>query len=287
MTILGRPSLGARAASRMRRARRQGRVILRVYAMGVRSRLEYRVDLAVSVLVGLAWQLSTLAFLGVLLTHFSRLGELTAGGVILMYGIRLFAHALYVVVFLNLTTLPYVIESSRMDGYLLRPMPVLLQVLLTDFQLNGIGDLAIGTATLAAAISLAGIDWTVGSILFLVVTIIGGALLEAAVQLLISCLLLRSPATIQLSDWVDELMSTFGSYPLSVFPLVVQLVFTIVIPVAFIAYFPVRVLLGLAAADGPAKSALEYSSPALGIMLFVVALSTWNWALRHYHSVGG
>lgn len=86
--------------------------------------------------------------------------------------------------------------------------------------------------------------------------------------------------------WVDELMSTFGNYPLSILPGLVQGLFTFLLPLAFVAYFPVLVLLGIAPERG-LMSVLAHWSPAVGFVLFFLAHRVWTWSLRHYQSVGG
>jgi len=103
-----------------------------------------------------------------------------------------------------------------MDGYFLRPVPVFTQLLLSQFNVNAIGDIAVGASTLGVAITLVHLHWTVGKGLYMAAAVIGGLLVEAALQLMLSCLLLRSPGSRVLGSWVDELMSTFGNYPLSI-----------------------------------------------------------------------
>jgi len=106
------------------------------------------------------------------------------------------------------------------------------------------------------------------------------------VQLMLSCLLLRSPGSRVLGIWVDELMATFGNYPLSILPKTVQGLFTFVLPLAFVAFFPVEVILGIGSKHG-AMSVLAHWSPAVGFVLFFIARRVWSYSLRHYHSAGG
>jgi ABC-2 type transport system permease protein len=282
-TITADPALWTRA----RRVRHTIRVVRKVTALNVRARLEYRGDFLISVLFGVVWQTSTLMFAAVLLTRFKDgLGAFPADGVLLIIGMRLLSHGLYVLYFDNLPWLPLLVDEGRMDGYFLRPLSVFTQLLISQFNVNAIGDLAVGATTLGFAIVLVHVHWTVALLLYFAAAIVGGGLVEGALQLMLACLLLRSPGSRVLGQWVDELMSTFGNYPLSILPKVVVGLFTFALPLAFVAYFPAEVVLGIAPHHG-AMSIVTRGSPVVGFLLFLLALRVWRRSLLHYHTAGG
>jgi ABC-2 type transport system permease protein len=288
----GGAGLGAGAdagtGSRAHQLRHTFRVVRKVTALNLHARMEYRADFIISVLFGIIWQTSTLMFASVLLTRFkSGLGDFPSSGVLLIIGLRLLSHGLYVLVFSNLGWLPRLVDEGRMDGYFLRPVPVFTQLLISQFNVNAIGDLAVGASTLGFAIAFVDVHWTIARVLYLVAAVIGGFLLEAALQLMLSCLLLRSPGSRVLGSWVDEMMSTFGNYPLSILgSRVVEGLFTFLLPLAFVAYFPAEVVLGIAPKHG-AMSLVVHWSPVVGFGLFFVARKVWNYSLRHYATAGG
>jgi ABC-2 type transport system permease protein len=277
----------AEVAPRTHRARHTLRVVRNVTALNLRARMEYRVDFIVSVLFGIIWQTSTLMFASVLLTRFKGgLGDFPASGVLLIIGMRLLSHGLYVLVFSNLAWLPRLVDEGRMDGYFLRPLPVFTQLLVSQFNVNAIGDIAVGASTLGFAVAFVHVQWNIGLGLYVAAAVVGGLLVEAALQIVLACLLLRSPGSRVLGSWVDELMSTFGNYPLSIVPKVVQGLFTFLLPLAFVAYFPVEVVLGIAPRHG-VMSIVVHWSPVAGLVLFAMARRVWAYSLRHYHSAGG
>lgn len=277
----------AQRANPAHRARHTLRVVRKVTALNLRARMEYRVDFFISVLFGIIWQTSTLMFASVLLTRFKGgLGNFPASGVLLIIGMRLLSHGLYVLIFSNIAWLPRLVDEGRVDGYFLRPLPVFTQLLLSQFNVNAIGDIAVGGSTLGFGIALVHLHWNAGMALYIAAAVIGGLLVEAALQLMLACLLLRSPGSRILGSWVDELMSTFGNYPLSIVPKVVQGLFTFLLPLAFVAYFPVEVVLGIAPKHG-VMSVVVHWSPVAGVLLFALARRIWAYSLRHYHSAGG
>jgi ABC-2 type transport system permease protein len=273
--------------SRTRQLRHTLRVVRKVTALNLRARMEYRGDFLISVFFGVLWQTSTLMFATVLLTRFKGgLGSFPADGVLLIIGMRLLSHGLYVLFFWNLAYVPTLVDEGRMDGYFLRPVSIFTQLLVSQFNVNAIGDLAVGATTLGFAMELLHVHWTLAMLVYLALAVLAGALVEGSLQIVLGCLLLRSPGSRVLGQWIDELMATFGNYPLSILPKVVVGLFTFVLPLAFVAYFPAEVILGIAPHHG-AMSIVTAWSPVLGFALFVLALRVWAYSLRHYHSAGG
>lgn len=273
-------------AARLARIRHTWLVTRKVTAVNIRAVLEYRGDTAVWILFGILWQTSTLIFAAVLVTRFNGLGGWPSIGVVLIAGVRLLSHGFYVLIFYNFGTLPQLIEEGRFDGYFLRPVPIFTQLLLSSFNVNAVGDLLVAFTLCAVALPQIAIDWTLGKVLFLVAGVIGGTLIEAAIQMVAACFLLRSPGTRAVPGFIDEMFGTFGNYPLTILPGSLQGIFTFVLPLAFVAYFPVSVVLDLTPRDG-FLSFLAHISPLVGLLLFLGARWIWKRSLRTYASVGG
>jgi ABC-2 type transport system permease protein len=128
--------------------------------------------------------------------------------------------------------------------------------------------------------------WTPLRLTYLVAGVLGGTLVEAAIQTVVSTSAFRGTAGQVWFLWVDDLFATFANYPLKILPLGGQLLLTYVLPIAFIAYLPAAVVTGHAGEAG-VPMWLVYASPLAGPVLFVAARRCWNWALRHYEVVGG
>jgi ABC-2 type transport system permease protein len=276
-----------RASSRFARARHTTRIGLKATVINIRGRLEYPGDFAFEIIFGILWQSSTLAFAAVLISRFNGVGDFPAGAVLLIVGMRLMAHGLFTMVYGNLSdALAELVEEGRVEGYFLRPLPVLTQILISRFNVNAFGDFTVGAAVCGFGLAQAPIAWTAAKLLYLAAAILGGMYLEAAVQLPIAALMLRSPLAHGVGKWIDDIMATIGNYPLSILPLVLRVTFTFVLPLAFVAYFPVLVLLGKAPSAAP-WSWIVASSPVICYLLYLCAKRFWTWNLTRYTSIGG
>ncbi len=84
---------------------------------------------------------------------------------------------------------------------------------------------------------------------------------------------------------VDNVLLTFGSYPLSVFGAIAQRVFTWVVPVAFTAWGPAAVILDRTEGLG-VSPAMAWLAPAVGALFFGLGYLVWRRQLRSYASTG-
>jgi ABC-2 type transport system permease protein len=281
------PPITARSAERWpRRFLGEWRTALRITAISFRARTQYRGDFITALAMGLAWQTSVFVFATVILTRFPGLGGWSSGGVLLIVAIRMLSHGGMVLVFNSLIMIPYMVQQGALDAYLIRPMPVYRQVLLYTFPLNALGDSFSALLLFAFAITRVHLAWTPLMALYLVAAVIGGVLLEAAIQTFVSILAFRFTIPIAVFMWFDRMIATFGNYPFSILPLAARAFLTYLLPVAFVAYLPAAVLTGRVASAG-VPGWLAYASPAAGPLLYILARYAWYRALRHYESVGG
>jgi ABC-2 type transport system permease protein len=206
--------------------------------------------------------------------------------VLLIPATRMLAHGLFVLFLGRMHGLGRFVQEGRIDIYLLRPMPVSRQVQLQYFPTNAIGDLTVAVGLMVGALSRSHLDWTAGRITYLIACLLGGMLLEAALFTAVACASLRFPAADYWGRWLEELLGTFGSYPLNVLPRAVGGFLTFGLPLAFVAYFPAAVLTGHGHDTG-VPYWLAAASPLLGVLAYVGSRLLWRWSLDHYTGVNG
>ena len=270
----------------LRRWWRPWGLYLRINRLNLKAQTAYRGEFVLGAAFGLVWQGSMILFAGVLLLRFPGLGGWTQGDVLLIASMRLISHSLYVVTFSNIGRLSLHVQEGRMDGFLLRPLPVYRQVLLTQFQVNAFGDILAGIGIFTAALLRLDLHWTPAKALYVIAGIIGGTLAEAAIQTLVSIAALRFTGVQTWTFWIDQTISTFGNYPLSVLPGAVRGGLTFALPVAFIAFLPAAVVTGHMATTG-VPAWLTVASPVVALLLFLATKALWYRSLRFYQSVGG
>jgi ABC-2 type transport system permease protein len=262
-----------------------GSLYLAMMGAGLRSQLQYRANFVIWIVMGLVYQTTGFFFIWVLLSRFPVLAGWSFGQIAFLYGLRLMAHGLNLIAFGYLHRIEYLVRHGEMDRFLVRPVPVLFHVVVDRFPVGAIGDFSGGVAVFVAANAMVGLSWTPVSVGYLLLAVIGGALIEAGIKLVIASLCFRWLSTRALVFLVDDLFSNFGNYPLRMFGGAIQFLLTFALPVAFIAYFPASVLLGRTD-ELVVAPAIAYGAPLVGVLVFGLAYLLWRHELPQYQSSG-
>lgn len=273
-------------ASRLGRARRSFRLYAALMGASLRSEAQYRANLLVQMLGAIAHQTAGFAFIWVVIERFGVIGGWTLAEIAFLYGMRLTAHGLFTFVASPvINAMDVVLREGEFDRYLVRPLNPFLQLVTRRFTLLAVGDLGGGIALLATAATLVDVDWSPSAVGYLVLAVVGGAMVEGAIQVAISGLSFRLLSTESFRFGMDAVLTTFGGYPLTIFPAAARFGLTFVIPLAFLAYFPASVLLDRTGelAVPPWIAAL---APLAGAVLLGAGYVFWRHQTRHYSSSG-
>lgn len=251
----------------------------------MRGAAQYRFNFVVQALMGVAYQASGFAFIAVVLSRYETIGGWTFPEIAVLYALRLVAHAVYLVPLYMLNELDDMVRNGTFDRFLVRPLNPLVQVLTRRFSVNCLGDVLTAVAILAYATSIADLRWTPINVLYAAAAVLGGALIEGGLGLAISSTAFKFVQVWPARYLMDNVLLTFGSYPLTVFGSAVQWVMTWVLPVAFIAWVPAAVILDHTAGLGVSPT-MAWLAPAVGAVFFGLGYQVWRVMLRWYGSTG-
>ncbi len=170
-------------------------------------------------------------------------------------------------------------QNGEFDRVLLKPWPPLLLILSGGFNPAGLGGLVAGVAAIAWAGWNAGLPGGAVGVAAFLVFLAARLLLQAAVHIVYCALTVRWVYPMRLPEIVDKILN-WGNFPLEVFPRILQLVFTTIVPFSLACHWPAKALLGEA---GPVSVA-SLACAAVGFFLCVLF---WNAQLKRYSSGGG
>jgi ABC-2 type transport system permease protein len=251
----------------------------------VRSQTQYRASFAMELATSALFALFDVASVLVLFRVTPRLGGFRPAEVFLMAGLAMVGFAIADLSVGNVERLQMYVRTGLLDAVLLRPLGVLPQLVAIDFAPRRIGRLVQSVLVLSVAVSVVDIDWTPTRVLMAMVAPLTGALLFGA--------LFIAGATVAFW-WIEsgELANafTYGGrdftlYPTSVYTGWFRHLFGYAFGFAFVAYYPVLVLLGR-----PDPLGAPWFVPWLGLplaaVLAVAAGLLWRTGVRHYRSTG-
>jgi ABC-2 type transport system permease protein len=176
------------------------------------------------------------------------------------------------------------IQSGGFDEVLTKPLNPLLYMSCSTFCYGYFSHVTLSVVIIVICFIKLGIVVTPVKILFLVLTALSGALIQGAAFLFTSVpsFWLTRNNGLRNIMWISKY---YVEYPLSIYNKAVQVILTLIIPYAFVNFYPAQYFLG--------KHdflmfhpVFQYLSPVVGIILFAGACRFWNIGLRHYKSTG-
>ncbi len=257
-----------------------------ILASRVRSQLTYRTSFALDVLNSLAYGVLEFVEVYLILHNTPVLGGLAAAETLLVFTLARTGFSLADLVAGQLDNIPVYVRAGTLDTLMLRPLPVMAQIMLGDVQLKRLARLMLYVVGLALVLPRAGIDWTPARIALVPATVIGGGVIFSAL------FVVAGAGQFRLLDGGEFANAfTYGgayaaSYPTSALPPPVRAFFTAVVPAAFVGYLPALALLGRPGPPG-LPGWLGWLTLPVGALAWVIALGLWGNGLRHYQGGGG
>ena len=124
-----------------------------------------------------------------------------------------------------------------------------------------------------------------GTIIYYVLAIVGGVLIQGAIFLFVATLNIYLLETDNLMELMYYNARKFAGYPISIFHKVIQIGMIYVVPLAFVNYFPAQFLLRKEdMAQFP--EIYMYLTPLIGILMYLAAYFFWRYSIKFYKSSG-
>ncbi len=258
----------------------------RYFGISIRGQLQYRASFLL--MAGGQFASSGIEFLGLwaLFDRFGHLAGWSFAQVAFFYGVVncTFAVADAVTTGFDRFSSHYV-KTGNFDRLLLRPRSTALQLAGDEFALRRVGRLLQGLVVLAWATAALDIPWDAGRAGLLLLTVAGGIAFFVALMVLQATLCFWTTESLEIMNILTYGGVETAQYPLSIYHAAFRRLFTFVIPLGCIGYFPIVAILG---ADDPLGTgrAFQTLAPLAGFAFLGLALAVWSAGVRRYTSTG-
>lgn len=223
--------------------------------------------------------------LHVLSTRFQALSGWTFPELAFLYGLALLSHGLQVIFFIPTWQIEWMVNNGGFDRMIVRPMDILYQLLTRVVNLIGVIDLIPGTVILIYACRHVNISWTFTSVAIVIVTVIGATFLRAGLYLMVNSLAFWTMRSGALNGLMLEMQQRGSMYPLSFYPWFLQWLFSLLVPIAFISFYPAADWLRVAA-PRPLPEGVSLATPLVGLLVFWLGSKVFRAGLKRYESTG-
>jgi len=148
------------------------------------------------------------------------------------------------------------------------------------FDLKGLTQFFVGIILLVYASAQLNLDWSLLRFSLLLITLFSAALVQISIIVAATC-----AAFWVINAWpvlgLAWKLREFSPYPMSIFDGAFRFVFTFVIPIGFVAFYPSQLFLR------PEEiSPLIYLSPIIGIGMFAITYWIWTKGVNSYTGTG-
>jgi ABC-2 type transport system permease protein len=212
--------------------------------MLTKTRMQYKLDAFLCCIAVFVRESAGIVGVFLVLQTFNNIGGWNMQELFFLFSIIFLTYSFLVFLFSGIRDFSNIVNNGEFDKYLLRPRSVLLQIISANSDyFAAIGHGTLGLVLFIISANSIGTDWSFANILYLIITIIGGVLIQASIWLLFSCSSFFLIKTDSLKDFLYWNTRKFAGYPLSVFPGFIQKLLMFVIPFAFVNYFPAQYFL--------------------------------------------
>ncbi len=258
------------------------RFYLRLQLMQLRTAVEYNADFWIGIAGSALMHVSGLVFISALFSQIPEVEGWTAWEIALMYAFALIARGVIEMACDGPWALRMLVNTGQFDRLLVRPVPPALQAATQIASIHGIGQMGLGVAVFLTASARTGIDWTPGKVAFLALTLACGMVMLAAINYLVNLIAFWEPSAESALPTLFATMIDFAKFPLDIYNLFIRALITIVLPYAFITYFPALVLLDK---DSPVRW-MGYLTPLVTAVVVAVTAILWRTGINRYQGVG-
>lgn len=252
----------------------------------VRSQLQYRVSFVLYALGAFILTTADFFAIWVIFQHIPALEGWTLAEVGFFYGTSYVSFKVTDMVVGHLDLLPQLIMSGDFDTLLVRPLGSLFQIITTDFALRHIGGISQGVLVLGFALSHVAIDWDAGRVAMFAVMLVSGGVIFGSIWIIgASSVFWTLGSGLEVLNTFTYGGNAFTAYPLNIYGGWLRRILAYVVPLGFVNYFPALYILGREDPLG-SPEVLRFLSPAVAVLIALVARFAWGMGVRRYRSTG-
>lgn len=256
------------------------RIYRKILAQDLKSKMSYRSDFIISTIGMIATNIAGFISFWILFRNFPSINGWSYYEMLFLYGFSLVSLTPVQCLFDNNWNLRMQVYSGDFIKYCFRPVNLFFYFQSEVFDIKGLGQLAFGIGTLIYSWIKIGLGFTPLILLKMIIFLLTASLIMIALQnaAAATCFWMQN------SFFVLDLSLKFkdyAKYPITIFSPVFRFLFTFVIPIAFIAYYPSLVIL-----RPDEIPILSWLSPIMGCLFFFISYKIWMYGAKNYSGTG-
>ena len=163
-------------------------------------------------------------------------GGYTLKEILLLWGLAASTYGASRFFFKDSFDLTEIINSGKLDVYLIQPKNVLISCITSNVEVSAIGDMLYGYIMLFIY------GFSIKNFILFTIFTIFGALTITAISIIFSSLTFWFGKIDIISNTINNLMTSFATYPDGIFKGAIKVLFYTIIPIGFVNYLPIKII---------------------------------------------
>ncbi len=255
------------------------RLYFKFFSIHFRSAMTYRSSFFLSCLGHLLITANVFLSVVFLLDRFGSVGGYTLPQLSLCYAVILAGTSLAECFARGIDAFGRILSEARFDRIMLRPRPLLFQVLCQDMKPTMFARVLQAAVMLVWAIGSGAVVWTPVKAIVLALMILCGAGVFFGVYLVNACVTFFTLEHIETLNIFMDGPREYGKYPFGIYGKPVLIILTFLVPLALVQHWPLQYLFD----RGPAWYGLL---PIVSLVFLIPCGLLWRLGVRHYRSTG-
>ena len=258
---------------------------LQYWRINLLTLVEYRANFFLWAGFTAIYHATAIATLWVTLAQFPSMNGWSFRELALLYSLWSLGHAFHNTFFFTIGEIPTMVREGRFDRFLVRPLDPLFQAMTIPQQIwPDELIMAIVAFPLVTVYSGVHVDWLY--VAYVPLVMVGGALIDFAVQLMVATISFWVVRVDTLRWVVMSLEQDFTRYPISIYTRSVRVILSFVLPFAFMNYLPAALFVHKSDSGFALAPQVGLLTPVVGLIAISIAYAFWRTGLRRYAGTG-
>lgn len=250
--------------------------------LSLMSKLVYKANVIIGIIAFLFTEATSLFTLYILVSSVPSIDGYTIYHVGLLFGLTNMAVGIDHLLTDRLWTVAYwEVRSGKLDHLFLRPLPVLFQVIASEVQLEALGEIIVAIALISLCGSQLVITGGTGAILTVILGIFCASIIISSFKVFVAALAFKFKRSGPLLQFIYN-FSGYTKYPMKIYPKIIQVILTFIIPLGLCLFFPFENLFA------PVHNPWLLCGGMIGftIIFASICIIFWNRLIKKYESTG-
>lgn len=256
------------------------KIYFKIITQDFKSKMSYRADFIISTIGMIFTIISEFAAFYILFKNFPCIKGWSYYQILFMYGFSLIALTPLQCLFDNNWNLRSYVYSGDFIKYCFRPINLFFYYQSEVFDIKGIGQFAFGIGTVIYTWNKLHLEFSFLILLKMLFFLIVSSLFMISIMNLAAatCFWIVNSGHVMV---LALKFKDYAKYPITIFNTLFKVIFTFIIPISFICYYPSLVIL-----SPDSVPVLSWLSPVIGVLFFYLSYKVWMLGATKYNGTG-